>query len=287
MTGQCQNYHAMLSEFIDNELAPELCAELQKHIEQCVLCKKELNLLKLTSHVVQNMQNPAAPPEFLSKLRQKIDAEVVVQPGLWRNATKWLMTHPSLLAASFTVIFVSAFVLGRMSPAPQIAKSSDAAKVAYKTEAVPAPSAKRDAVALTGGNQPAVPPSVRGAGASAEMEAYRIARPSSTVMPVGYSTLGMSDAPVYNRPAPIQTPTQLIINILRRDPLFQNARIYPIRQGAVAQTESVIYRITISDQSFINAMNMIIRQGTLPESMDQAIKTFKLDIEKMPSPLAP
>jgi len=287
MTGQCQNYHAMLSEFIDNELAPELCAELQTHIEQCVHCKKELNLLKLTSHVVKNMPNPAAPPEFLSKLRQRIDAEVVVQPGLWRSATKWLMTHPSLLAASFTVIFISAFVLGRISPAPQIAKSSNEAKVAYKTDAAPAPSAKKEGVALVGTNQPVVAPSARGAGSSAEMEAYRMPRPSSMAMPVSYSTLGASDAPVYTRPAPIQTPTQLIINILRLDPLFQSAKIYPISQGAVAQTETVIYRITISDQNFMNAMNMIMRQGTLPDSMDQAIKAFKLDIEKMPSPLSP
>lgn len=287
MSRQCDKFPAMFNEFIDNELAPESCQDLQQHLEQCPACKKELNLLKLTCHVVQNLPNPSAPPDFLAKLRNRIDAEVVVKPGLWKSATRWLMTHPAMLAASFTVIFVSAFVLGRISPAPQTAKTGNETKVAYNTEAAPAASAKKEDAALPVRSEPVMAPSSRPAGGSSEMEAYRIPRTASMAMPVSYSALGASAETARMRPAPIQTPTQLIINILRLDPLFQNARVYPITQGAVAQTETAVYRITISDQNFIDAMDMIRKQGTLPESVDQASKAFKLDIEKMPSPLTP
>jgi hypothetical protein len=289
MSQQCDKFKEMFSEFIDNELGQDLSQELQLHLEQCTPCKKEFNFLKLTAHVVKNMKNPAAPQDFLSKLRMRIDAEVVAKPSLWKSATRWLMVHPTLLATSFAVIFVSAFVLGRISPAPQVAGNVGNNKVALVKESQPASaSAKSESVAPARAPQPAPDMGARTVSDSSEMEAYRSPRISapSMAMPVGFSASGASVEPVRVRAYPIQTETQLIINLLRRDPLFQNAKVYPIKQGAVAQTDAAIYRITISTQNFINAMSMIRAQG-LPESMDQAVKAFNLDIEKMPNPLQP
>lgn len=289
MSQPCEKYRALLSEFMDRELDAALCREIEEHLENCPGCQKEMKLLQITVLSVKNLQNPPAPAHFLSRLRQRIERETNAPvAGIWRGAARWLTGHPALLAASFTVIFVFAFVLGRMAPAPQMAKTtsemeparalrltppSPAAYMAEAEEKAQAKDAEREVIALA-------PPE-----APARNESRSLASP------VSFGAVESAPPePVAAQPrarVELQTPTQLIISIVRNDPSFQGAAIYPIRQGAVVQTKTSVYRITISDTNFLNALHIIAQERSLPTSVDQAQKLFKLDLEKLPSPLLP
>jgi hypothetical protein len=291
MSQQCQKYRALLSGFMDRELEDVLCAEIQEHIDKCPDCRNELKLLQITVLSIRNLENPPAPAHFLSSLRQRIEHETTAPAaGFWRGTTRWLMGHPALLAASFSMIFVFAFLLGRFSPTPQIAKTTsemEPARALHLAQPLPAAymaranaqdktEAKDDGIEFIAMAPPAAP---------ARTETRSLAAP------VSFGELESAPAePVASRPLTrieLQTPTQLVISIVRNDPSFQGAAIYPIRQGAVVQTKDSVCRITISDANFLEALHIIAKERSLPPSVEQAQKILKLDLEKLPSPLLP
>lgn len=49
----CQALLGSLSEYIDGELPPDLCAEIEKHLEGCENCRVVLNTTKRTIDLVQ------------------------------------------------------------------------------------------------------------------------------------------------------------------------------------------------------------------------------------------
>jgi len=295
MSTPCEKYQARFNEFMDRELNPGDCRELEKHLEQCPQCRKELRLLRLTLEAVRQLPAPPAPQDFLIKLRQRIVLETRPQPvGSFRKATNWLMTHPVMVAAGFVLVFTGAFLLGRFAPAPAMtAKHSEMEPMKawdqsmlsnWPTEFVPTKvSANLDTVYQ------------RTAPSSAPSPASRPAAEWSLTMPRadsgGYagpeSAAEREKSEEIQNQVFLQTPTQLVINLLRSDPAFQAAKIYPIDKGAVAQTRDLVYRITISDQNFLNALKWMAEKKALPKTIAEAQKDFGLEIEKMPNPLKP
>jgi hypothetical protein len=194
-----------------------------------------------------------------------------------------------MLAAGFTAMFVFAFVLGRFAPTPQFSsvtaemeparayKNGLQTNVAYTTD-VKAKAEEREAAEVAMNNtMPSAPAFVN-----------RIESPSLAT-PVSFSALGAPAPSETIQPRAmiqLQTPAQLIITLVRNDPVFENAQVYPIREGAVVQTETTVYRITISDQNFINALGLIRQHQGIPASINDAARLLNLDIEKMPNPLA-
>jgi|GEM_PF-1384958 len=289
MSEICERYQAQFNEFIDRELAPEACAELERHLEQCAVCRRELRMLRLTVASVQKLSSPPAPQDFLIKLRQRIASEQkAVRAGVFQRANRWLMSHPAMIAAGFVVVFTCAFILGRLSPKVSMNEGS----VASEMEPVQAWEGDFERVALV---QP-----VASSGA-----VYDIAQPSvSLSAPVAKmpgspsSASGLTSASAINEEKAsgkeqsagqlfLQTPTQLVINLLRSDPEFQGARIYPISHGALAQTSDFVFRITLSDQNFIQALKWVAEKKGLPKSILDAQKAFGLEIEKLPNPVKP
>ena len=267
-----------------------VCREIEAHLKECPACQREVRLLELTCMSVRSLQNPKAPNDFLSRLRQRIDREVPQETlSLWKAGTRWLMGHPAMLAAGFSVVFVFAFVLGRLAPTPQIApvtaemeparayKNGLQANVAYTTE-VRSKAEERETAEVAMDNARPSPPTF----------VNRMESPS-LAQAVSFSALGAPAPSETVQPRAmiqLQTPTQLIVTLVRNDPLFENALIYPIREGAVVQTENTVYRITISDQNFINALGLIREHQGIPASIDDAVRLLKLDVERMPNPLA-
>jgi anti-sigma factor RsiW len=286
MNPQCGKYQALLNEFVDQELDAPACQEMENHLSQCPGCQEQLKLLRLTCLAVQKLENPKAPADFLSKLRQKIDQQASEPAiGIWRSATSWLSAHPKALAATFSFVFAFAFVLGRFAPTVQLKTVNAEMEPAQAWKSAPAAGTTYNVAYRAATEEKAIPPSI-----SEKIVSQPTAESStpSLATPVSFSLLGATAPVETERPrvrVVLQTPTQLVINLVRRDPLFQEAAIYPIREGAVVQTETTVYRITISDQDFMNALRIISEQQALPASVDEAVKVFSLDVEKMPNPL--
>jgi anti-sigma factor (TIGR02949 family) len=53
----CKNLLHELSEYVDGELDPELCAELERHLAECPNCRIVVNTLKKTVELYHNLES--------------------------------------------------------------------------------------------------------------------------------------------------------------------------------------------------------------------------------------
>lgn len=65
----CQALLGSLSEYIDGELPPGLCAEIEKHLEGCENCRVVLNTTKRTIDLVQV---PAVEESLPKDVRERL-----------------------------------------------------------------------------------------------------------------------------------------------------------------------------------------------------------------------
>lgn len=74
--GDC-GYLEQLSEFVDGELAPELCAELEQHIAQCENCRIVVDTLRqtITLYRALGADEPELPAEVEERLWRRFDLE--------------------------------------------------------------------------------------------------------------------------------------------------------------------------------------------------------------------
>ena len=63
-TSDCQEVLSHLNDYIDGELSPELCAELEAHLAVCHNCRVVFDTLNKTLYLVHQLrENPPALPE--------------------------------------------------------------------------------------------------------------------------------------------------------------------------------------------------------------------------------
>jgi RNA polymerase sigma-70 factor (ECF subfamily) len=58
---RCQQIFAMLSDFLDGELAAKNCRQLRRHLKGCRACNAYLESLKTTVKACRRYQAPRAP----------------------------------------------------------------------------------------------------------------------------------------------------------------------------------------------------------------------------------
>jgi len=58
---ECRKWLGPLSEYIDGELLPELCRELEKHLAECENCRIVLNTTRRTIDLLRLPQEPQPP----------------------------------------------------------------------------------------------------------------------------------------------------------------------------------------------------------------------------------
>jgi anti-sigma factor (TIGR02949 family) len=63
----CHDYLQQISEYIDGELDPELCKQLEEHMEGCTNCTVVVNTLKRTIELYQDEENGQALPAEAKK----------------------------------------------------------------------------------------------------------------------------------------------------------------------------------------------------------------------------
>ncbi len=65
----CESLLGSLSEYIDGELSPELCQEIEKHLAGCENCRVVLNTTKRTIDLVQA---PAEKSDLPNEVRERL-----------------------------------------------------------------------------------------------------------------------------------------------------------------------------------------------------------------------
>jgi anti-sigma factor (TIGR02949 family) len=60
---KCEELLGSLSAYIDGELGPELCQELEKHLAECDNCRVVLNTTKRTIELVRSPSEKSDLPE--------------------------------------------------------------------------------------------------------------------------------------------------------------------------------------------------------------------------------
>ncbi len=58
----CHDLLASLSDYIDGDLTPGLCAEIEKHMAGCQKCRIVVDTLRKTVYLYQEVQEPAELP---------------------------------------------------------------------------------------------------------------------------------------------------------------------------------------------------------------------------------
>ncbi len=82
---ECQKYIPGLSDYIDGELSPELCAELERHMEGCERCRIVVNTTRKTIELYQtSTKQEKTPAEVRERLYKRLDLEDFIE-GINRN----------------------------------------------------------------------------------------------------------------------------------------------------------------------------------------------------------
>mgnify|MGYP001248681372 CR=1 FL=1 len=72
----CQALLGTLSEYIDGELPPELCKEIEKHLAGCDNCRVVLNTTKRTIDLVRvPVDDENVPAEVRERLFKRLDLD--------------------------------------------------------------------------------------------------------------------------------------------------------------------------------------------------------------------
>lgn len=72
---QCRRILESLSDFVDGTLNPDLCSELERHLEGCQDCQIVVDTLKKTIYLYHNSSNtpPVVPQDVRQRLYKRLD----------------------------------------------------------------------------------------------------------------------------------------------------------------------------------------------------------------------
>ena len=77
----CAELLGSLSSYIDGDLNPELCQELEKHLDGCDDCRVVLNTTKRTIDLVHApVEKPALPDEVRERLFKRLNLDNYLAP---------------------------------------------------------------------------------------------------------------------------------------------------------------------------------------------------------------
>ncbi|MBK8781423.1 MAG: zf-HC2 domain-containing protein [Anaerolineales bacterium] len=72
----CEQLLGSLSEYIDGELTPELCEEIEKHLSGCDDCRVVLNTTKRTIDLVHApIEKPDLPDDVRERLFKRLNLD--------------------------------------------------------------------------------------------------------------------------------------------------------------------------------------------------------------------
>ena len=79
--GNCLNLLGSLSEYIDGELNPDLCAEIEKHLAGCEDCRVVLNTTRRTIDLIHSpVETPDMPLDVRARLFKRLNLDDYLNP---------------------------------------------------------------------------------------------------------------------------------------------------------------------------------------------------------------
>jgi anti-sigma factor (TIGR02949 family) len=77
----CENLLGSLSDYLDGELNPQLCQEIEKHLAGCENCRVVLNTTKRTIDLVQApAEKSDLPDEVRERLFKRLNLDDYLKP---------------------------------------------------------------------------------------------------------------------------------------------------------------------------------------------------------------
>jgi anti-sigma factor (TIGR02949 family) len=77
----CESLLGSLSEYIDGGLSPELCREIEKHLEGCENCRIVLNTTRRTIDLVHTpVEKPDLPDDVRTRLFKRLNLDDYLEP---------------------------------------------------------------------------------------------------------------------------------------------------------------------------------------------------------------
>lgn len=70
----CPDVLTMLSRKLEDEISPEICAEMEEHVDDCPHCKSLCDSLKRTLAVCKSLPTPTVPADVAESLRKAVAA---------------------------------------------------------------------------------------------------------------------------------------------------------------------------------------------------------------------
>ena len=70
--GKCRDVFGLLSEYLDRELTPQTCAEIEAHLAGCPPCIEFLNSLKRTVRLCHDCEGGEKPRPLTPEQRDKL-----------------------------------------------------------------------------------------------------------------------------------------------------------------------------------------------------------------------
>lgn len=72
----CREMLGALSDYVDDALSPQVCAEIEKHLAECQNCRVVVDTLKKTVYLVrQTAPNPNLPEDVRTRLFRTLNLE--------------------------------------------------------------------------------------------------------------------------------------------------------------------------------------------------------------------
>ena len=69
---KCQEFLKALNEYVDGDIDPAICQELEKHLAGCNPCKVVIDNIRKTVSLYQNDQVYGLPADFKERLHQAL-----------------------------------------------------------------------------------------------------------------------------------------------------------------------------------------------------------------------
>jgi anti-sigma factor RsiW len=104
---QCEAsvFDELMNKVLDGDATPEEERNFYTHLDECVSCKEEFELLKGTLKELQLQTHIKAPEGFTQAVMAKLPKEK--QQVKWK---RWMQRHPALTAAAVFMFFMAASV---------------------------------------------------------------------------------------------------------------------------------------------------------------------------------
>lgn len=247
----CETFQEKFSELIDGRLNKSEQEGLERHLKECPACRAELAALEGAVRAVRALPEQPAPPDFLFRLRERIDRESV---PAWKKAVSFIDRN-----------------LERLPLKPLAAA---AAAVLALTVAIN--------YADLGGHDKGIAGAIM-----PDKDAHPVVLESSTdPVPVEFaSTRGGTHTPMY-----IDTPNEFVMSILKSDPQFSGYRIlpHPRGMGALVDTGTYLYEVVMDPSEFPMIQSYIEYQGgEMPTTLREAASLYPIYVRTLPSPTKP